>query len=214
MKTLSDGKVCRVCGEWKILTEFYDDRRLCKECYKQRFRDRYSANLEDERARSRTYGQTPEGREHARRRNARYYAGWRLPGGGLIERVREIRRRWREKNREKTREWHRRWISKNPDKRAAVKHRRRSRKRGNGGSFTSAEWRAMCAAFDYKCVRCGQEKPLTVDHVVPLSRGGANDITNLQPLCLLCNSIKGVNAIDYRDPGILAWFLDELDREV
>ena len=32
---------------------------------------------------------------------------------------------------------------------------------------------------------------LTVDHVVPKSRGGADDPDNLQLLCGACNSMKG-----------------------
>lgn len=32
--------------------------------------------------------------------------------------------------------------------------------------------------------------PLTVDHIRPRSRGGTNDLTNLQILCRNCNSSK------------------------
>jgi hypothetical protein len=38
---------------------------------------------------------------------------------------------------------------------------------------------------------CGAVDRLTVDHVVPLARGGTNDPTNLQVLCLSCNTRKG-----------------------
>jgi 5-methylcytosine-specific restriction endonuclease McrA len=33
--------------------------------------------------------------------------------------------------------------------------------------------------------------PLTVDHIQPKSKGGSDDITNLQPMCCLCNWNKG-----------------------
>ncbi len=32
--------------------------------------------------------------------------------------------------------------------------------------------------------------PMSVDHIVPKSRGGSNDLSNLQPLCLPCNQLK------------------------
>lgn len=46
----------------------------------------------------------------------------------------------------------------------------------------------------YRCVRCGasnKEKRLEVDHIIPISRGGTNDIGNLQTLCWECNKDKG-----------------------
>jgi 5-methylcytosine-specific restriction endonuclease McrA len=32
---------------------------------------------------------------------------------------------------------------------------------------------------------------MTVDHIIPRSRGGTDDLDNLQTLCTKCNSIKG-----------------------
>lgn len=46
----------------------------------------------------------------------------------------------------------------------------------------------------WRCVRCGTHEDLTVDHIVPISKGGADDpddISNLQTLCKSCNSSKG-----------------------
>lgn len=40
------------------------------------------------------------------------------------------------------------------------------------------------------CVECGEPSD-SIDHIIPLSRGGTNDISNLQPMCLKCNIKKG-----------------------
>jgi hypothetical protein len=47
------------------------------------------------------------------------------------------------------------------------------------------------ARDDYTCCHCGGTAGLTVDHILPVSRGGDNDESNLQTLCRACNSRKG-----------------------
>jgi 5-methylcytosine-specific restriction endonuclease McrA len=42
----------------------------------------------------------------------------------------------------------------------------------------------------HRCVYCGTESDLSVDHKVPQSRGGTDDIDNLQTLCRPCNASK------------------------
>ena len=44
----------------------------------------------------------------------------------------------------------------------------------------------------YHCQSCGQTNldNLTIDHIIPLARGGQNDISNLQTLCSTCNQRK------------------------
>lgn len=44
------------------------------------------------------------------------------------------------------------------------------------------------------CGLCGhriKERDLTVDHIIPLSRGGTNEISNLRLVHSSCNQIKG-----------------------
>ncbi|AUT02978.1 HNH endonuclease [Nostoc sp. CENA543] len=52
----------------------------------------------------------------------------------------------------------------------------------------------------YQCQSCGKtglETDLNIDHIIPLARGGQNDISNLQTLCCTCNQRK-TDKIDHR----------------
>ena len=51
-----------------------------------------------------------------------------------------------------------------------------------------------------KCEYCeALLKKYTIDHIIPLSKGGTNFLDNLQPLCGSCNSGKNNHVIiDYR----------------
>lgn len=53
------------------------------------------------------------------------------------------------------------------------------------------------------CPSCGRQfhefsSPPQIDHIVPLSRGGTNDLVNLQLLCAPCNNRKSANLVDVR----------------
>lgn len=43
----------------------------------------------------------------------------------------------------------------------------------------------------FKCKQCGSSNDLTVDHVIPESKGGEHNLSNFQTLCRSCNSSKG-----------------------
>lgn len=44
---------------------------------------------------------------------------------------------------------------------------------------------------NYSCQICGSTQDLTIDHFIPLSKGGTNDKENLWTLCNKCNNEKG-----------------------
>lgn len=87
-------------------------------------------------------------------------------------------------------EAHRRWKKKNPEKMAHLKARRYARERNATGSHTLQEWIDLKNKHSQKCAICHELKPLTKDHIVPLSEGGSDFISNIQPLCRNCNSKK------------------------
>lgn len=43
----------------------------------------------------------------------------------------------------------------------------------------------------HKCCYCGKSSELSIDHVLPKSRGGLNNWTNCVSCCVSCNSKKG-----------------------
>lgn len=47
-----------------------------------------------------------------------------------------------------------------------------------------------------ECQACGAKDHLEIDHDVPVSRGGTNDLRNLQLLCAPCNRSKGAKTMD------------------
>ncbi len=44
-----------------------------------------------------------------------------------------------------------------------------------------------------RCVKCGNNENLEFDHIIPVSKGGANTTRNIQLLCEKCNREKGAS---------------------
>lgn len=57
--------------------------------------------------------------------------------------------------------------------------------------FCAEEWLAMQAMHEGRCAYCHEEKPLAMDHIVPISAGGNHTWNNIAPACKSCNSSKG-----------------------
>ncbi len=78
---------------------------------------------------------------------------------------------------------------------SATKERnRRALKKSNGGSHTLAEILALGDRQDWLCAnpacRISIKEKYDADHMTPLSRGGSNNISNIQLLCMSCNRKK------------------------
>lgn len=91
-------------------------------------------------------------------------------------------------------------ISSNKEYRDWQKNKRNRIKRSNGGSHNLYEWKTLKAQYNWTCPSCKKQEPeikLTVDHIIPISKGGSDNIENIQPLCLPCNLRKYTQVVKY-----------------
>src|SRR5574343_279321 len=95
--------------------------------------------------------------------------------------------------------WHyKHGLSKTTEYRQIKENKRRSLMRSNGGNFTLEEWNKMKIKYKNTCLSCGRKEPdikLTIDHIIPIFKGGMNICNNIQPLCISCNSRKHLKII-------------------
>ena len=105
-------------------------------------------------------------------------------------------RLWRAANRERMLELLRRYCKEHPEAYKTAHAKRRAQIANSVGNFTSEEFKLLCEAFENKCVYCMQRVPLGPDHVVPLSKGESNNISNIVPACTACNRRKHTMTYD------------------
>ena len=105
-------------------------------------------------------------------------------------------RAWANRHPDKVREYDRNFKARNRTLLAMRSSKRRAQKVRAGGEFTKDEWLMLCQDTGYRCVYCGVvDAKLHADHVVPLSRGGRHDISNIVPACARCNCSKGAKPL-------------------
>ena len=145
-----------------------------------------AANLEKVRESARKWvAAHPEARRAARKRAAEN-----------PEKFREYSRKWADAHPETKRANARKWVESNPDR---VREYSRKRRALKSGCVSRDSWLIdrLIAESD-GCAYCSNgwtfQRP-TVDHVVPLSRGGEHSPENVAPCCPSCNSRKGTKPL-------------------
>ncbi|MGW4076047.1 HNH endonuclease [Streptomyces asiaticus] len=87
------------------------------------------------------------------------------------------------------------WSTANRDKRRLIAAQYKAKRRGwegDGPGVALKDWLQVLGRHAGRCAYCGGETCDThMDHVVPLSRGGAHSIGNVLPACPACNLSKG-----------------------
>ena len=167
-------KICKGCGEEKWLNEF-GKHRLGRDGLQPRCRVCRSVEGANWKR---------ENRERILQVNAAYRDKNR-------ESLRAYNRAWNKANRDKHEANTKKWRERHPLKYKAQKLRHRNmRRRAAGHAYATVQ--RIAARIEYYaglCVYC--RKPAdTIDHRIPLSRGGTNFPANLVPACRSCNSRK------------------------
>ena len=190
-------KRCTRCYEWKDDIEFYKDKskrdglkshcKSCHETYKREYRAKPGA-----RALRRRRSYLRKHRVYARpsiHNSPEFYAWLTKKRTQRQKRIREYQRRWYSRNRSDSRTWR--------ESNAETIRANRQQPRAEAAnvpinSLSSAEWQWLLEKYEFRCAYCGQKgEGLTPDHVIPLSRGGDNALSNIVPSCSPCNLHKG-----------------------
>lgn len=204
MDNTTTAKTCTRCGEAKPVSAFYlrngKPISRCKGCVLAGMRKYHAENREKrsesnrawreanpEKHRSNARRWYRENRERALARTAKHQRENR-------ERYREFVRRNYEKNRESriaeiaqyrrdNSDWFRQY------NRLKSSRRRALEKEALIVPFTRDQLEQRIAYYGGKCWMCGGEFH-HIDHVKPLSGGGAHTLSNLRPACAPCNQAK------------------------
>jgi 5-methylcytosine-specific restriction endonuclease McrA len=172
---------CKACEQYRPISEYSKSPKridgLNAKCYACR-----SADYKEYRKR------VPRDKEKARE-YAREYAKRRPP---LTLKQKQARAAFRrdhyQRNKEKMALQHKDYLRRHPGKNSEQASLYRLRSKNQGVFiFTEKDIRKLSRAT---CAYCGASGKMSIDHVMPVSKGGRNSIGNLLPACRTCNSEK------------------------
>lgn len=184
----ADSKCCTTCGVIKQVSDFYwrKDRGhagVCKQCTDAGHRAyvaAHAAKVSDYKKR----WQAENAERVSKHKSAKYAVDGPAKAAKLAAAIA--------------------WAANNPERRSAIaqnyKHRRRAQEQGG---ITSGELMAWKKAQPKVCYWCGKKCAPTVDHYMPLSKGGPHEVENLVIACRPCNTKK--NSKDPEQFRALSW---------
>jgi 5-methylcytosine-specific restriction endonuclease McrA len=208
-------KRCAKCKKEKPLAEFCKNRNTkdglgiyCKSCYNEiqkqwrkdnpekaekilkryQQRNREEIKLKARKARR----ENPEKNKEARKKY--YYTHH--------EKAIEAARKYRKEDPERSKEIVQKYQQAHPEKGRQRHRRRRARKLQADGSHDTDDIQFLFAVQKGRCAACGElftkDDMVSVDHIIPLTKKGSDNVTNLQLLHRSCNSKKHTKIQDFR----------------
>lgn len=181
-------KTCSKCGVSKPLNEFFarksgsSDGRMssCKDCktkaiYAWREKNRTQLNeyqrdyyhRQDVKEKVSAYHASEHGRELGRKRDAKRA---------------DKKKAWRQNNVESCRVYSR---NKHAKRKVAIN--------ATAEKITPKDWYGIVAMYQGCCYYCGTKTKMTMEHMIPLSKGGSHSKDNIVPACMPCNRKKHAN---------------------
>lgn len=203
-------QICRVCKQRKPLREFHrkkdaklGSQSICKECCLHRAKKYYLDNKEQIDARTKKYNfEHKEQRaeytrryrlEHKEEEKARFKKYREEHKEQIAKQQRDYCLKHKKQIAERNKQW---WQTKRGHSLGTTyNHRRRARKAEvEGDGVSPEEFERIIQGQGGKCNMCGKRfcksRRATMDHIIPLSKGGPHISSNIQALCGSCNSEK------------------------
>jgi 5-methylcytosine-specific restriction endonuclease McrA len=179
-------KTCTHCNQELPLDAFYKGssykdgvRPRCKQCM---------SLLDYQRNRDRKLDLARVYRETHKEQAQEYAVEYRKENP---DKLREVQQRHYAANRDKKRADVKQYRLANPEIYTLYGQKRRAKMAGCEYKLTAEQWREIQARFKYRCAYCNERSArLTMDHVVPISKGGAHSADNIVPACKTCNCSK------------------------
>ena len=228
-------KICKVCNS---LVEFGSNvnattckdclragKKYCSQCLTVKDLSDFKKVGTDAAGNVRYSG---ECKKCAKKRSADYYLK-------NAERIKANTDKYHKENLAKYVEYSNRYAERNPEKRREQRKRAYARyaktERGKMiiklhnevysrsaklGDLTAAQWQSILELFDFKCAYCGSKDKLSMEHLLPVSKGGALTKANIIVACQHCNSSRGnkdlqdwLQTIDAEHRDKIIWYINE-----
>jgi len=223
---MGEAKVCSRCGEDFPPTSEYFHRQKdgknglradCKKCVKKSSHEYYELNKESITKYNREYDRVNQKKTTERQKTYHILHNEHRIDYGKIYREKNrkllaenkrksyranheamlaMSKRYKDSHRVEIRERDKIWSLANRPKINIAHQRRRARERQLLSTLTFVQWESIKQHFDNKCCYCGEEKKLTIEHFIPVSKSGELSINNVLPSCASCNCSKGAKLLN------------------
>jgi len=195
---MTNSKACNKCKQTLPISAFRKSknnyRSKCRLCEAEDAREYRKQNPEAQKLADLNYKlKHPEKRkqiwgEYYRKNKEELLAKNKIYRDKNRQKVLGIYKSYRENNKEKIAKAFTKYRLANPDVYVRSQHNKRAKMAGVEVFVISR--RDIKKILNSSCTYCGSTKRISVDHVIPISRGGNHSVGNLTAACFSCNSSK------------------------